>query len=90
MSERKSEEIRMLRTAIGNDAFAGHANAVQIAKAMFANSGIDVSKVEVFRCRVRRNHDFDDVQGGTVIPTWDLYAEVEYLADAEDPPESQD
>lgn len=83
--EMKTAEIRLFRTAIGNDAAAGHHNAVQIAWSVFANEGIDVKTIEVFRCRVRRNHDFDDVQGGTVLPMWDMWAEIEYPAPADEP-----
>lgn len=82
-SEARSAEIRLFRTVMGNDAFAAHQSAVQVARAMFANSGIDLKTVEVFRCRVRRNHDFDDVQGGTVLSMWDMWAEVEYPASAD-------
>lgn len=81
--EMKDAEIRLLRTAIGNDAIAGCQNAVQIAQAMFANAGIDLKTVERFECRVKRNHDFDDIQGGTVIPMWDMCAEVIYPAPAD-------
>jgi hypothetical protein len=89
MSEQKIAEIRLLRTAIGNDAFGAQQSAVQTARAMFANSGVDLKTVEVFRCRVRRNHDFDDVQGrSTVLPMWDMWAEVEYPASTDEAGES--
>lgn len=80
--ETTKAEIYLRRAGMGNDAFAAQQSAVNVARATFANDGIDLKTVEVFRCRVNRNHDFDEVQGGTVIPMWDLYAEIEYTASA--------
>lgn len=82
--EMKVAEFMTLRGGIGNDAFAATQNLVNVARAMFANEGIDLRTVEKFRCFVQRNHDFDEVQGGTVIPMWDTFAEVTYPAPADD------
>lgn len=83
----KVAEFMTVRGGMGNDAFAATQNLVNVARAMFANEGIDLKTVESFRCRVTRNHDFDEV-GGTPIPMWDTWAEVEYAAPAEpDKPE---
>jgi hypothetical protein len=78
--EMKVSEFMTVRGGRGNDAFAAHANLVNVARAMFANEGIDLKTVETFRCSVKRNHDFDEVQGGTVLPMWDTFAEVIYPA----------
>lgn len=74
----KTSEFMTVRGGIGNDAFAATQNLVNVARAMFANEGIDLKTVETFRCSVKRNHDFDKVQGGDVIPMWDTFAEVTY------------
>jgi hypothetical protein len=87
--EMKVAEFMTIRGGIGNDAFAATANLVNVARAMFANEGIDLKTVEKFRCRVKRNHDFDDVQGGSVLPMWDTWAEVEYPVPAEPERESE-
>lgn len=86
MSEREMRvsEFMTVRGGMGNDAFAATQNLVNVARAMFANEGIDLKTVEKFRCSVTRNHDFDEVQGGEVIPMWDTFAEVIYPAPAED------
>jgi hypothetical protein len=52
---------------------------------MFANEGIDLKTVESFRCRVTRNHDFDEIEGGDAISVWDTWAEVEYSAPVDEP-----
>lgn len=77
-------EFNADRAVMGNDIFAAHANAVNVARAMFANMGIDVKSIKEFACVVSRNHDFDDVQGGTVIPMWDVSAQVNYPAPADE------
>lgn len=76
--------FRGARMVMGNDAFAAHANLVNVARATFANEGIDLKTVETFECSVTRNHDFDEVQGGTVLPMWDTFAEVTYPAPADE------
>jgi len=86
--EMKVAEFMTLRGGIGNDAFAGTANLVNVARAMFANEGIDLKTVESFRCRVTRNHDADDI-GGYPIPMWDTWVEVEYPAPADDTKEDE-
>lgn len=78
-SETRTAEFMTVRGGMGNDAFAATANLVNVARAMFANEGIDLKTVESFRCRVTRNHDADDV-GGYPIPMWDTWVEVEYPA----------
>lgn len=82
--EMKVAEFMTLRGGIGNDAFAAHANLVNVARAMFANEGIDLKTVEEFRCSVKRNHGFDEVQGGNVLPMWDTFAEVTFPAPADE------
>lgn len=79
----KTSEFRTVRGCIGNDAFAATQNLVNVARAMFANAGIDLKTVETFRCRVTRNHDADEL-GGYPIPMWDTYAEVTFPAPADD------
>lgn len=71
-------EFNADRCVMGNDVFAAHASAVNVARAMFANMGIDVKSIEEFACIVTRNRDFDDVEGGTVIPMWDVSAQVNF------------
>lgn len=78
--EMRVSEFMTVRGGIGNDAFAAMQNLVNVSRAMFANEGIDLKTVEKFRCSVTRNHDFDEVQGGDVIPMWDTFAEVIYPA----------
>lgn len=75
-------EYNAARVIMGNDAFAAQMNAVNVARAMFANMGIDVKAIEELVCVVSRNRDFDDVQGATVIPMWDISAQVNYQAPA--------
>lgn len=87
--EIRTSEFMTVRGGIGNDAFAATQNLVNVARAMFANEGIDLKTVEKFRCSVKRNHDFDEVQGGTVIPMWDTFAEVTYPAPADDKGEDE-
>lgn len=82
--EMKTAEFMTVRGGIGNNAFAATQNLVNVARAMFANEGIDLKTVEKFRCSVKRNHDFDEVQGGTVLPMWDTFAEVIYPAPADE------
>lgn len=82
--EMKTSEFMTVRGGMGNNAFAAHANLVNVARAMFANEGIDLKTVETFRCSVTRNHDFDEVQGGDAIPMWDTFAEVTYPAPVEE------
>jgi hypothetical protein len=77
-------EFMTVRGGIGNDAFAATQNLVNFARAMFANEGINLKTVESFRCRVTRNHDVDELQGGSVLPMWDTWVEVEYPASADD------
>lgn len=74
----KTAEFMTVRGGIGNNAFAATQNLVNVARAMFANEGIDLKTVEEFRLSVKRNHDFDELQGGTVMPMWDTFAEVTY------------
>jgi hydroxymethylglutaryl-CoA reductase len=81
--EMKVAEFMTLRGGIGNDAFAGAANLINVARAMFANEGIDLKTVESFRCRVTRNHDADDI-GGYPIAMWDTWVEVEFPAPADE------
>lgn len=80
--EMKSSEFMTVRGGMGNDAFAATQNLVNVARAMFANEGIDLKTVEEFRCSVKRNHDADEL-GGDPIAMWDTFAEVTYLAPAE-------
>lgn len=82
--ESKTAEFMTVRGGMGNDAFAAVSNLVNVARAMFANEGIDLKTVEEFRCSVKRNHDFDEVQGGTVLPMWDTFAEVTFPAPADE------
>lgn len=77
-------EFMTVRGGMGNDAFSATANLVNVARAMFANEGIDLKTVETFRCSVKRNHDFDEVQGGNVLPMWDTFAEVTFPAPADE------
>lgn len=83
-SEMRVAEFMTVRGGMGNDAFAAMANLANVARTMFANEGIDLKTVEKFRCSVKRNHDFDEVAGGTVLPMWDTFAEVIYPAPADD------
>lgn len=80
--EIKTAEFMTVRGGMGNDAFAGTANLVNVARAMFANEGIDLKTVETFSCSVTRNHDADEL-GGDPVPMWDTYAEVTYPAPVE-------
>jgi hypothetical protein len=80
----KVSEFMTVRGIMGNTAFAATQNLLNVARAMFANEGIDLKTVEEFRLSVKRNHDFDEVQGGTVLPMWDTFAEVTYPAPADD------
>lgn len=82
--ESKTAEFMTVRGGMGNDAFAAVSNLVKVARAMFANEGIDLKTVEEFRLTVKRNHDFDEVQGGTVLPMWDTFAEVTFPAPADE------
>jgi hypothetical protein len=82
--EKHVSEFMTVRGGMGNDAFAAMQNLVNVARAMFANEGIDLKTVETFRCSVKRNHDFDEVQGGNVLPMWDTFAEVIYPATADE------
>ena len=75
-------DFMTVRGGMGNDAFAATQNLVNVARAMFANEGIDLKTIESFRCRVTRNHDADEL-GGDPVPMWDTWAEVEYPAPAE-------
>jgi hypothetical protein len=86
--EMKIAEFMTLRGGMGNDAFAAMQNLVNVARAMFANEGIDLKTVKSFRCRVTRNHDADDI-GGYPIPMWDTWAEVEYPVPADDTKEDE-
>lgn len=72
-------EFMTVRGGIGNDAFAAMSNLVNVARAMFANEGIDLKQVETFRASVKRNHDADEL-GGDPVPMWDTFAEVIYPA----------
>lgn len=83
-TEMKTAEFMTVRGGMGNDAFAAVSNLVNVARAMFANEGIDLKTVEEFHLKVTRNHDFDEVQGGTVLPMWDTFAEVTYPDPAEE------
>lgn len=83
-TEMRTSEFMTVRGGLGNDAFAATQNLVNVARAMFANEGIDLKTVETFRCSVTRNHEFDEVQGGSVIPMWDTFAEVTYPAPVEE------
>jgi hypothetical protein len=76
-------EFMTVRGGIGNDAFAAMSNLVNVARAMFANEGIDLKQVETFRASVKRNHDADEL-GGDPVPMWDTFAEVIYPAPAND------
>ena len=78
--EKHVSEFMTVRGGMGNDAFAAVANLVNVSRAMFANEGIDLKTVETFRCSVKRNYDFDEVQGGNILPMWDTFAEVIYPA----------
>lgn len=76
-------EFMTVRGGIGNDAFAAMSNLVNVARAMFANEGIDLKQVETFRASVKRNHDADEL-GGDPVPMWDTFAEVIYPAPVND------
>lgn len=78
-SETRTAEFMTVRGGMGNDAFAAMSNLVNVARAMFANEGIDLKTVETFRCSVTRNHDADEL-GGDPVPMWDTFAEVTYPA----------
>ena len=82
-SETRTAEFMTVRGGIGNDAFTATANLVNVARAMFANEGIDLKTVETFRCSVKRNHDADE-HGGDAIPMWDTFAEVTFPAPADE------
>lgn len=82
--EMKISEFMTVRGGMGNDAFAAMSNLVNVARAMFANEGVDVKSIEEFACVVTRNHDFDGVEGGTVILMWDTNAQVNYPAPVEE------
>ena len=71
-------EFMTVRGGMGNDAFAAMSNLVNVARAMFANEGVDLKTVEEFRLTVKRNHDFDEIEGGDVIHVWDTFAEVTF------------
>ena len=77
--EIRTSEFMTVRGGIGNDAFAATQNLVNVARAMFANEGIDLKTVETFSCSVKRNHDADEL-GGDPVPMWDTFAEVTYPA----------
>ena len=81
--EIKTAEFMTVRGGMGNDAFAAVSNLVNVARAMFANAGIDLKTVETFRCRVTRNHDADEL-GGYPIPMGDPWVEVTFPAPADD------
>lgn len=76
-TEMRTAEFMTVRGGIGNDAFAATQNLVNVARAMFANEGIDLKTIETFRCSVTRNHDADEL-GGDPVPMWDTFAEVTY------------
>lgn len=78
-TEMRTAEFMTVRGGIGNDAFAATQNLVNVARAMFANEGIDLKTIETFRCSVTRNHDADEL-GGDPVPMWDTFAEVTYPA----------
>lgn len=78
-TEMRTSEFMTVRGGIGNDAFAATQNLVNVARAMFANEGIDLKTVETFSCSVKRNHDADEL-GGDPVPMWDTFAEVTYPA----------
>lgn len=78
-SETRTAEFMTVRGGMGNDTFAATQNLVNVARAMFANEGIDLKTVETFRCSVTRNHDADEL-GGDPVPMWDTFAEVTYPA----------
>ena len=88
-SDMKAAEFMTVRGGIGNDAFAAVSNLVNVARAMFANEGIDLKIVEEFRLSVKRNHDSDELQGGNVLPMWDTFAEVTFPAPADDTKEDE-
>lgn len=81
--EMMHSEFMTVRGGMGNDAFAATKNLVNVARAMFANEGIDLKTVQTFRCSVKRNHDVDHL-GGDPVPMWDTFAEVAYPAPAPD------
>lgn len=87
--EMQVSEFMTVRGGMGNDAFSAMANHRHVARTMFANEGIDLKMVEEFRLTVKRNHDFDEVQGGNVLPMWDTFAEVIYPAPADDKKEDE-
>lgn len=76
-------EFMTVRGGMGNDAFAAMQNLTNVARAMFANEGIDLKTVETFRASVKRNHDADDL-GGDPVPLWDTFAEVIYPVAVDD------
>lgn len=72
-------EFRGARMVMGNDALSAHMMLVNVARAMFANEGIDLATVRTFRARVTRNRD-NDALGGDPEPLWDAVADVLYPA----------
>lgn len=83
--EMRVSEFMTVRGGIGNDAFSAMSNLVNVARAMFANEGIDLKTVKTFRASVKRNHDADEL-GGDPVPMWDTFAEVIYPAGPDDTP----
>lgn len=77
--EMRIAEFMTVRGGMGNDAFAAVSNLVNVARAMFANEGVDLKTVEEFRLTVKRNHDADEYEGDAV-PMWDTFAEVTFPA----------
>jgi hypothetical protein len=82
-TEVRVAEFMTVRGGIGSDAFAAMSNLVNVARAMFANEGIDLKTVENFRLTVTRNRDVDYL-GGDPVAMWDTFAEVVYPAPADD------
>lgn len=80
--EMRTSKFMTVRGGMGNNAFAATQNLVNVARAMFANEGIDLKTIETFRCSVTRNHDADEL-GGDPVPMWDTFAEVTYHAPVE-------
>lgn len=81
--EMRVAEFMTVRGGIGSDAFSGVSNLVNVARAMFANEGIDLKTVTKFRLSVKLNNDFDDL-GGDPVPMWDTFAEVIYPAQVDE------
>jgi hypothetical protein len=79
----QAAEFMTVRGIMGNDALAAAANLARVARAMFANEGIDLKSAHELRMSVKRNHDHDEL-GGDPVPMWNSFAEITYPASGGD------